>query len=65
LSLGEAQEVLPLNLRRVRDIEEKRAIVRALGFADNNISRASELLGITRPTLYSLLEKHAIQSTDA
>jgi two-component system NtrC family response regulator len=64
LSLGEAQEVLPLNLRRVRDIEEKRAIVRALGFADNNISRASELLGITRPTLYSLLEKHAIQSTD-
>jgi two-component system NtrC family response regulator len=64
LSSGEAQEVLPLNLRRIRDIEEKRAIVRALGFADNNISRASELLGITRPTLYSLLEKHALQSTD-
>jgi two-component system NtrC family response regulator len=61
LSLGEAQDVWPLNLKQVRDIEEKRAIVRALGFTDNNISRASELLGITRPTLYALLEKHAIQ----
>ncbi|WP_020679678.1 PEP-CTERM-box response regulator transcription factor [Marinobacterium rhizophilum] len=61
LSLGESQDVWPLNLKQVRDIEEKRAIVRALGFTDNNISRASELLGITRPTLYALLEKHAIQ----
>ncbi|ANG62508.1 PEP-CTERM-box response regulator transcription factor [Marinobacterium aestuarii] len=61
LPQGEAQDVWPLNLKQVRDIEEKRAIVRALGFTDNNISRASELLGITRPTLYALLEKHAIQ----
>ncbi|MCP8686805.1 PEP-CTERM-box response regulator transcription factor [Marinobacterium sedimentorum] len=61
LSLGKAQDIWPLNLKQVRDIEEKRAIVRALGFTDNNISRASELLGITRPTLYALLEKHAIQ----
>jgi two-component system NtrC family response regulator len=65
LLLEEGQDVLlPLNLKRVRDTEEKRAIMKALGVANNNISRASELLGITRPTLYSLLEKHALQSTD-
>ncbi|MFC6668955.1 PEP-CTERM-box response regulator transcription factor [Marinobacterium aestuariivivens] len=62
LSVGDELDILPLNLRQVRESEEKRAIMKALGVANNNISRASELLGITRPTLYSLLEKHAIQS---
>ena len=30
------------------------------GVAEHNISRTAELLGITRPTLYDLLEKNAI-----
>jgi two-component system NtrC family response regulator len=50
----------PFSLRDVRDIAEKRAIERALTYTDNNISRSADLLGVTRPTLYSLMRKHAI-----
>jgi two-component system NtrC family response regulator len=32
----------------------------ALALAGWNLSRAAELLGITRPTLYDLIEKHNI-----
>ena len=52
---------MPLNLKAVRDAAEVTAIKRALHFTDCNITEASRLLGITRPTLYSLLEKHGIQ----
>ena len=37
----------------------------ALVTADGNVSRASELLGITRPTLYDLIEKLGLRSPDA
>lgn len=47
----------PFNLREVREHAEKRAIQRALGLTDNNISRTADLLGITRPTLYSMMKK--------
>jgi two-component system, NtrC family, response regulator len=50
----------PFSLRDVRDIAEKRAIERALTYTDNNISRSADLLGVTRPTLYNLIRKHAI-----
>jgi two-component system NtrC family response regulator len=48
------------DLREVREAAETRAILRALGYADQNMSRAAELLGVTRPTLYSLLRKYDI-----
>ncbi|MDZ7829140.1 MAG: PEP-CTERM-box response regulator transcription factor [Halofilum sp. (in: g-proteobacteria)] len=51
-------EVMPLNLREVREQAERRALARALEHAGDNLSRASGLLGITRPTLYSLLDKY-------
>lgn len=52
---------LPLNLRNVREEAEKTAIVRALGAAGDNVSEASDLLGITRPTLYSMMEKYGLR----
>ena len=50
-----------LNLREVRKDAESRAIRNALAYADGNISKAAQLLGVTRPTLYDLLEKYGIQ----
>lgn len=52
---------MPLNLKEVREAAETTAIRRALNYADNNVSEAAKLLGITRPTLYGLFEKYGIQ----
>ena len=49
-----------LNLRVARQRAEREAITQALAVAGGNLSRAAELLGITRPTLYDLLEKNDI-----
>jgi len=46
-----------IDLRRVRDEAERRAIVTALGRANGNLMRASEILGISRPTLYDLMHR--------
>jgi len=51
-----------LNLREVRRRAESRAIKRALVSSAGNISRAAKMLGITRPTLYDLIEKYDIQA---
>ena len=50
----------PFNLREVREQAESRAILRALARTDGNVSKTSELLGVTRPTLYNLMKKYAI-----
>jgi two-component system NtrC family response regulator len=55
---GKAAEPVPLNLRHVREIADRRAIRQALSRADGNISSASRLLGISRPTLYDLLKSY-------
>ena len=47
-----------LNLREVREEAESRAIRRAYHQAEKNMSRTAELLGVTRPTLYSLIDKY-------
>ena len=52
---------LPLNLKVVREQAESVAIKRALAYADNNISNAAKLLGVTRPTLYTLFNKYGIE----
>ena len=54
-------EPAPLNLKQVREEAELRAIQRALVSADDNISEAAKLLGVTRPTLYSLVEKYNLK----
>ena len=45
------------SLKEVRDHAERDSILRALQHVNGNVSRAAELLGITRPTLYHLMEK--------
>jgi two-component system NtrC family response regulator len=55
----------PLNLRQVRDEAEYTAIIKALARSDGNIVKASELLGISRPTMYDLMSRHAIKSPNS
>jgi two-component system NtrC family response regulator len=49
-----------LNLRVARARAEREAIRQALALTNWNVTRTAELLGITRPTLYDLLEKNEI-----
>ena len=51
-----------LNLREVRQVAESKAIRVALTRSYGNISKAAELLGITRPTLYDLLNKYGLSA---
>ena len=50
------------NLREVRARAERQVITQVLAIVDNNISRAAELLGMTRPTLYDLMERYGLRS---
>jgi len=52
-----------LNLRAARLQAERAAIRRALAVSGNNLSKAASLLGVTRPTLYDLLEKSGISAS--
>ena len=51
-----------LNLRVARQRAEVQAVRQSLAVTKGNLSRAAELLGVTRPTLYDLLEKYAIDT---
>jgi len=58
VGLGPADAEPPiLNLRRVREEAEKDAVLRVLGRVNGNYSKAAELLGVSRPTLYDLMHR--------
>ncbi|MDF3019635.1 MAG: Fis family transcriptional regulator [Steroidobacteraceae bacterium] len=64
LGLKESTEsALLFNLKEVRTRAERQAIRQAMSITDGNVSRAAELLGVTRPTLYDLMEKYGIRET--
>jgi len=52
---------LNLNLRQVREEAESIAIQKAYALSEGNMSKTAELLGVTRPTLYSLIEKYELR----
>ncbi|NLZ42189.1 MAG: sigma 54-interacting transcriptional regulator, partial [Comamonadaceae bacterium] len=58
---GEAPAASDIDLRRVREQAERQAVVTALARASGNILRASEMLGVSRPTLYDLMHRLAIK----
>ena len=53
---------LLFNLKEVRTRAERQAIRQALSITDGNISRTAELLGVSRPTLYDLMERHGLRT---
>jgi two-component system NtrC family response regulator len=50
-----------LNLRHVREQAEKNAVLRVLGRVNGNLSKAAELLGVSRPTLYDLMHRFGLK----
>nr|WP_086938879.1 PEP-CTERM-box response regulator transcription factor [Thaumasiovibrio occultus] len=63
LGLLGSENAQPLfNLRTVRDDAEREVIIQALQFCNGNISDAAKHLGITRPTLYALMDKLQIRT---
>ncbi len=58
---GATQETHLFNLKEVRARAESQAIRHALAITDGNISRTSELLGVSRPTLYDLMQKYELR----
>jgi two-component system NtrC family response regulator len=61
LGLDEAAPGISLfNLKELRTRAERQAIHQALSISDNNVSRAAELLGVSRPTLYDMMSKYGI-----
>ncbi len=60
INLSEKDEQ-PLNLRQVRETAERKAIINTIRKCDNNMAKAARLLGVTRPTLYTLVEKYKIR----
>ncbi|HZF43837.1 MAG TPA: PEP-CTERM-box response regulator transcription factor [Sphingomonadaceae bacterium] len=51
----------PADLRSAREATDRRVIGAALTRAENNISHAARMLGISRPTLYDLLKQYELQ----
>ena len=64
LSLGSADagEAAIVPLREVRQRAESLAVQRALALTGGNIAKAAELLGVTRPTVYDLMERTSTPS---
>jgi two-component system NtrC family response regulator len=65
LDLAEPEKARTLNLRDARRRVDRETIELALAEAAGNISKAAELLGITRPTLYDLMEECGIPAPRA
>ncbi|MCW2240936.1 PEP-CTERM-box response regulator transcription factor [Azospirillum canadense] len=65
LAMAPTAESGPRTLRAARDAAERAALQDALLMARGNLSEAAKLLGISRPTIYSLLKEHGVDQADA
>ena len=57
-----AESPLDLNLREVREAAERAALQRSLSLYHGNVSQAAEALGVSRPTMYDLMNKYGLKS---
>lgn len=62
LDITSAENAAPLDLRTIRDNAERQAVIVAISRSNNNLVRAADLLGISRPTLYDLMHKFGLKS---
>src|SRR5271165_3018605 len=62
LELASAEEAMPdLDLRAARSRAEREVLRAALVRSNNTLATAARLLGVSRPTLYGLMEAHGIE----
>ncbi len=55
------KDMEPLNLREVREKEEYKALIKALARADGNVAQVAKLLGVSRPTIYDLMNRYRLK----
>ncbi len=66
LGLEAGEESLErLNLRQVRDEAERLAVLRVMARTNGNVARAAEILGVSRPSLYDLLNRFGLKKENA
>ena len=61
LGLDERGEDEAINLRQILDVAAHSALIKAMARADGNVSKAAEILGVSRPTLYDLMSRHGVK----
>jgi two-component system NtrC family response regulator len=61
LGLEAPEDPTAFNLRQVRDEAERQAVLKVMARCDGNIAKAAELLGVSRPTLYDLLNRFGLR----
>jgi two-component system NtrC family response regulator len=49
------------NLRQIREEAERKAVVSVLARVDGNMVKAAEMLGVSRPTLYDLMNRFGLR----
>jgi two-component system NtrC family response regulator len=57
LGFVEQSDQPSLNIKEGRERVERELIQKALSFHGNNVSHAAEALGVSRPSLYSMIKK--------
>ena len=63
LELGEAEGDMPdLDLRAARLRAEREVLRAALARSNNTLATAARMLGVSRPTLYGLMEAHGLET---
>ena len=58
---GADRESVSLDLRQAREAAERQVVLVALARTAGNIARTAEVLGVSRPTLYDLMNRLAIR----
>ena len=58
---GEEGGYGPASLKEARQVLEKEIVAKALQESNGNISKTARSLGISRPTLYQLLERYGLK----
>jgi len=61
LKQADAHDDEAFNLRIVRESAEKLAVVRVLSRVNGNLSKAAEMLGVSRPTLYHMMYRFGLK----